>query len=227
MGKPKSRPQLGLDSAHNSDQAAGIPPEHWSRPFFQQIHCCFDDAQFAPLYQEGGRQPISPSLLACITILQYMFKVSDRVAVDNTIMRQDRRTVVGRGADWTGFDAGVLCNFRKRPIEHGWERVIFDHVLDRLRSPGLLQGRRRVRVDASKLVANVARLSRADMIQETLRVSLYRGRAKRAPHAIFAATGLNVRRMLRADSWEGGPERVVASAVLAGACAPGPMPGLR
>jgi transposase len=170
MAKPKSRPQLRLDSAHNCDQAAGIPPQHWSRRFFEHIYCSFDDAQFAGLYQEGGRYPISPTLVACITILQYMFKVSDRVAVENTIMRRDWRIALGRDDDWTGLDPSVLCTFRKRLVEHGWEDMIFGHVLERLRSLGLLQRRQRVRVDATKLLANVARLSRADMIQETLRV---------------------------------------------------------
>jgi len=48
-----------------------------------------------------------------------------------------------------------------------------------------------------------------------LRASRYRGRAKRALHAIFAATALNVRRMLRCEAWDGGPEPMVAAAGVA------------
>ena len=172
MAKPKSQPQMRLDSAHHSDRAAGIGPDHWCRRFFTHIYCSFDDAQFAELYQEGGRYPISPRLLACITLLQFMFRVSDREAVENTVMRRDWRWALGRADDWEGFDPSVLCTFRKRLVAHGWERRIFDHVLGRLRELGLLAGRRRVRVDATALVADVARLSRPELIAETLRVSV-------------------------------------------------------
>jgi transposase len=172
MAKPKSQPQLRLDSAHHADQAAGIPPDHWCRRFFTDIYCSFDDGQFAELYEEGGRYPISPRLLACITILQFMFRVSDREAVENTVMRRDWRWALGRDDDWAGFDASVLCNFRKRLVAHGWGRAIFDHLLGRLRELGRLPGCRRVRVDATALVADVARLSRPELIAETLRVAV-------------------------------------------------------
>lgn len=172
MAKPKRDKQLRLSSAHNADRSAGIPPNHWCYRFFELIYCSFDNSQFAHLYQDGGRVPISPALLACITILQYAFKVSDRMAVENTIMRRDWRIALGRDDSWAGFDPSVLCNFRKRLIEHGCEELIFGHVLEQLRSLGLLANRRKVRVDATSLVANVARLSRADLISETLRVAV-------------------------------------------------------
>lgn len=172
MGKPTRDTQLRLSSAHNADRAAGIPPNHWCYRFFASLYCSFDNAQFAHLYQDGGRAPISPTLLACITILQYAFKVSDRMAVENTVMRRDWRIALGRDDSWAGFDASVLCNFRKRLVEHGCEEMIFGHVLEQMRSLGLLANRRKVRVDATALVANVATLSRADLISETLRVAV-------------------------------------------------------
>jgi len=170
MAKPKSKPQLSLDAAHVVDDAAGLPHSHWSRLFFSHVYCSFDDAQFACLYEEGGRYPVAPSLLASITILQYMFKVSDRVAVDNTVMRRDWRVALGRDNRWEGFDPSVLCNFRKRLIAHGMQRELFDAVLDTLRELGLLSKRRRLRVDATHLIADVAVLSRADAIREAIRV---------------------------------------------------------
>lgn len=170
MAKPKSRPQLGLDAAHVADDAAGLPDGHWSRLFFEHVYCSFDDAQFTRLYEDGGRYPVSPSLLACITILQYAHKVSDRVAVDNTVMRRDWRVALGRDSRWEGFDPSVLCNFRKRLIAHGMERELFDAVLGRLRELGLMSKRRRLRVDATHLVADVAVLSLADALREAIRI---------------------------------------------------------
>ena len=170
MGIPTSHPELGLYSAHVVDDAAGIPDDDWCRLFFEHVYCGFDDADFACMYEEGGRYPISPSLLASITILQYMFKISDRVAVDNTVRRRDWRIALGRNDQWDGFDPSVLCNFRKRLIAHGMERELFETVLDRLRELRLLSKRRRLRVDATHLVADVAVLSRVDSIREAIRI---------------------------------------------------------
>ena len=63
MAKPKSDPQLSLESAHIHDQAAGIADDHWSRLLFEHIFCAFDDGQFADMYEEGGRYPLSPALV--------------------------------------------------------------------------------------------------------------------------------------------------------------------
>ena len=91
MAKPRSRPQLSLHTAHLYDDAAGIPDHHWSRLFFEHVYCAFDDDDFADLYEEGGRYPVSPRLLACISLLQYLRRASDREAVDNSLMRRDWR----------------------------------------------------------------------------------------------------------------------------------------
>jgi transposase len=170
VAKPKSHPQLSLVSAEVYDDAEGIAPDHWSRLFYRYLFCALDDGEYAGLYNEGGRYPISPRLLVCITILQYMFRVSDRAAVENTIMRRDWRIALGITPEYTGFAPTVLCRFRQRLVAGDREREIFGRVLGLVRTLGLLRGRRRLRVDATHLVADVARLSRADAIQEAIRI---------------------------------------------------------
>jgi transposase len=170
MAKPKSDAQLSLVSAELYDDAEGIAADHWSRLFYRHVFCALDDGQYAALYKEGGRYPISPRLLVCITILQYMFRASDRAAVENTIMRRDWRIALGITPEYSGFVPTVLCRFRQRLVAHKQKQKIFGDVLELVRKLGLLHGRRRLRVDATHLVANVARLSRADAIQEALRI---------------------------------------------------------
>jgi len=165
MAKPKPHRQLSLESAHVYDDAEGIAANHWCRFFFEHVFSAFCDAQFADMYQEGGRYPVSPSLLASIMVLQYMQHCSDRQAVENTIMRRDWRIALGLKRDWKGFEPTVLHYFRKRLAAHQEERLIFDTVLRAISELGLLVGRRRVRVDATKLLANAARLSRAECTQ--------------------------------------------------------------
>jgi len=180
MAKPKSRPQLSLQSAHLWDDGGGIPADHWSYRFYEEVFLAFDDGEFADLYEEGGRYPVSPSLLAGIAILQYMFRASDRQAVENTIMRRDWRIALGITPEYVRFCPTVLTRFRRRMEAHGRSRMLFEVVLRRARELGLLAGCRRVRVDATKLIADVARLSRADLIKEALRVVVC-DLAKRAP----------------------------------------------
>ena len=140
MARPRSKPQMSLTSAHVWDDAAGIPENDWCRRFFEHIYLKLDDADFAHLYEEGGRYPISRVLLMCTTVLQYMSGESDRAAVRNTVRWRHWRIALGRDRYWEGFDPSVLCNFRKRLLRHQEGMLIFDHVLQRIRALGLLEG---------------------------------------------------------------------------------------
>jgi len=170
MAKPPSNAQMRLDSAHLYDDAEGIGPDHWCRLFFEHIYRAFDDADFADMYDTHGRRPVSPARVAAVTILQFMQKVSDRVAVENTVMRRDWRIALGISPDYTPFDSTVLVRFRQRLLGNDGERKLFAKVLQQIEKVGLLKGRRKLRVDATKLVANVANLSRGDVIAEAIRV---------------------------------------------------------
>ena len=170
MAKPKSSAQMRLDSAHVYDDAEGIPQDDWCRLFFEHIYCAFDDADFADMYHTLGRPPISPSQLACITILQFMYNVSDREAVKASIRWRDWRIALGISPDYKGFDPTVLVRFRQRLQRNNRERGLFQTVLEQVEKLGMLKGRRKLRVDATNLVANVAYLSRGDVIAEAIRV---------------------------------------------------------
>jgi len=172
MAKPRSGRQLSFETAFVYDDAAGIGPDHWCRSFFAEIYGSFDDADFADMYEDRGRYPVSPSLLASLTLLQYMYRASDRAAVENTIMRRDWRVALGIAAEYEGFAPSVLCRFRQRLVAHGKEGEIFAKVLERIGDLGLLKGRRKLRVDATHIVADVARLSRAELVSEAIRVVL-------------------------------------------------------
>jgi transposase len=169
MGKPASKPQLSLLSGKVYDDWGGLPQSHWAYGFFEQIYQALDDGQFADLYESGGRQPVSPRLLVCITLLQYMQRVSDREAVERSIDSRSWRIALGIEPGYEGFHPTVLCYFRKRLLVHGQARLVFETVLERVQALGLLKGHTKVRVDATKLIADVAVLSRADMIREAIR----------------------------------------------------------
>lgn len=212
MAKPKSRPQLSFESAHVADDAAGIPQDHWCWWFFEYVYCAFDDAQFAGMYEEGGRYPVSPSLLASVTLLQFMFRASDRVAVENTIMRRDWRIALGITRDYEGFHPTVLVRFRQRLVAHGTMEELFETVLGQMQRLGLLRHRRRLRVDATHLVADVARLSRADAVSEAIRVVL-NAAAKHYPELAEGEAFMALQERYGQEWWVGmgdcGDERLV------------------
>lgn len=168
MAKPDVEEQLRFDSATVWDTAPGIPP--WAEQFYRHVYLRIDVTRFAGMYREGGRKPISPRLLGAITILQYVHHVSDREAVTNTLVRRDWRVALGLTPDYDGFNATVLVRFRRRLVAAGLEKELFDTVLEEARRLGILKDRRRLRIDATKLLADVSDLSRGDLLRETLRV---------------------------------------------------------
>lgn len=232
MAKPRGRPQLSMQAAAYHDDAAGIPEDHWCRRFYQYVFLKFDDADFADLYHEGGRYPISPRLLACIVILQYMFKVSDRQAVENTIMRRDWRIALGLTPDYEGFDASVLCNFRKRLLANGKAQQLFRTVLAVVYELGLFKKVCKVRVDATALLADVAVLSRCDMIKEAMRIVL-RELSQMRPKIRRRAEFKRLYELHGEEVWlgrdEGGDERLTTLALdaqlLLRLCGPYPVEG--
>jgi transposase len=170
MAKPDAEEQLRLDSATVWDTAPGIP--EWAYEFHRHVYQAVDVSRLAEMYEEGGRKPVSPRLLAAITILQYMHRASDREAVENTLVRRDWRVALGLTSEYEGFHPTVLVRFRQRLIAAGLEEELFSTVLGAAERLGMLTARRRLRVDGTKLLADVSMLSRGDLIRETMRVVL-------------------------------------------------------
>lgn len=167
MAKPDAATQLSLDSATVWEDAAGIPESAYA--FQSEIYLKLDVSRLAAMYEEGGRKPIDPRLLAGITILQYMEGASDREAVRNTLLRRDWRVMLGIPSDYRGFHPTVLVRFRQRLRDAGLEEALFASVLEIARGMGMLRDRHRVRVDATKLLADVSMLNRGDLVRETMR----------------------------------------------------------
>jgi len=202
MAKPRSKPQLSLQSSHLWDDLGGIPENHWCYAFYTHIRCAFSDEMFADMYQEGGRAPISPGLLACITILQGMLPVGSRRAVEWTIVRRDWRIALGIPVGWEGFDHTVLWRFQERLEAHEGCALIFGRVLEQARKLGLLAGTRALRVDATHLLAAASALSRAEAIQEALRVVVCEA-ARVAPGLLDDGRFETLHEAYHAESWIG------------------------
>jgi hypothetical protein len=127
------------------------------------------EAMYAPTL---GRPELDPTLLAGVTVLQVMERLSDRMAVERAMFDRRWQMALGLPDGWTGFHPSLLCVFRARLARHDGGRRIFEAGLEALRAAGYLGSRRAVRIDSTHVLADLAAMSRLECVRETLRQAL-------------------------------------------------------
>jgi transposase len=99
-----------------------------------------DDEDYAPLYKDSpkGRPSIPPSLVVLAMLLEYHDDCSDAEAEQR--MRFDLRWkhALGIGLEDEGFDATVLCRFRRKLLDRGLESALFERLVNAAREAGLI-----------------------------------------------------------------------------------------
>jgi len=144
---------------------------------YRQIGDRFDElfpteGFFADLYETTGRGAISPVLLAVVTVLQMLEKTPDRQAAEWAVSRIDWKYALHLPLTYTGFHFTDLYAFRGRLLAHQQERQLFDDVLGKLKTLGLIKRRGKMRTDSTHLLAVVEHLSQLELVAESLRVAL-------------------------------------------------------
>ena len=109
--------------------------------------------------------------------------MSDCQAAYLVVTRLDWKYALHLPLNYVGFDYSVLSEFRKRLIEHQAEQRVFEKLLTKLKALGLVRGRGVQRTDSMAVLSAVTRLTRLELIYETLRVTLQA--MKRAEGAWF------------------------------------------
>ena len=71
-------------------------------------------SDFADMYSEEGRPPVSPKIMVLILILQYLERLSDRAAAHNLRYRLDWKIALGLETDFKGIHPTTLVYFRDR-----------------------------------------------------------------------------------------------------------------
>jgi transposase len=115
------------------------------------------DKQFESMYcKDNGRPAISPSLLAMATILQFHKNLSDREMERACMYDIEIKYALGLALDERPFDHSSLGDFRKRLLESGKEKEIFDRILSHLIKKGLIEKNEIQRIDATHVIADIA-----------------------------------------------------------------------
>ena len=148
-----------------------LPADSVCRLLGDKAEEIFDESALARMYHQTGRGGINPVLLCFVLILQFLEKLPDREAAEMARMRMDWKYALRQALNWKGFDYLSLSNFRKRLYANDQEYVMFEQVLKYLQEMGFLKSKRQ-RTDATHVLGAVERISRLELVWETLRLAL-------------------------------------------------------
>jgi transposase len=127
---------------------------------------------FCGMYSISGRGAVHPFILALVTLFQFLENIPDRVAAEWSVLRIDWKYALHVALGYLGFHHSTLSNFRKRLVEHRQERLVFEQVLGWVQGHGFLKKHGKQRTDSTHIIGCVARLSRLELVWETIRVAL-------------------------------------------------------
>jgi transposase len=132
----------------------------------------FVDDDFVEWFPVDGRRGVSPARLALVSVLQYAENLTDRQAARAVACRIDWKYALGMELAEPGFDHSVLSEFRDRLAEGDRADRLLAVMVDRLAAAGLVRARGRQRTDSTHVLAAVRRLSRVELVAETMRAAL-------------------------------------------------------
>ena len=138
----------------------------------QAIEQMLDETVLAERYDEEGRPAINPMVLMLVTVFQFLEKLPDRMAAEMAVMRLDWKYALRQTLAWSGFHFTDLGNFRKRLLKYGQEQVAFEQVVKYLRERGYIKAGGKQRTDSTHILGAVMRLSRLELVWETLRLAV-------------------------------------------------------
>ena len=130
------------------------------------------EEEFADLYSSEGKPGYSPVILAFVSVFQFMERLADRQAAQALRMRLDWKYALHLPLEDAGFDFSVLSEFRDRLIEGQAETRVFEKLVGEIRGMGLIKERGKQRSDSIAMLVKVRRLSRIEMVVETLRLAV-------------------------------------------------------
>lgn len=149
-----------------------IKPDSPYRLIGEQLFPQFREADYADLYSAEGKPGISPIILAFVTVFQFMEKLPDRQAAESMRMRIDWKYALHLPLTNAGFDYSVLSEFRDRLIQHEAEGRVFETLVQAFQTMGLVKARGKQRTDSTAMLTKVRRLSRLELVVETLRLAV-------------------------------------------------------
>jgi transposase len=134
--------------------AALIPPDSFYARLAEIRDVLVDDEVYRPLYKDSrkGRPSLPPSLVVLTLLLQYHDDCSDRETEARVRFDLRWKHALGLALEDTGFDATVLAVFRRKLLEQGLTRVLFDRLITAAQEAGLLTKTADQLIDSSHIL---------------------------------------------------------------------------
>jgi transposase len=146
-----------------------IPQDSFYRKFREVVAPLISDRDFEGIYcADNGRPAISPALLAMATILQFYKTLSDREMERACMYDIEVKFALGLRLDERPFDHSSLGDFRKRLLDNGREKEIFDRILDHLVENGLIKKNEIQRIDATHVIADIAVPTMVQLVKKSV-----------------------------------------------------------
>jgi transposase len=149
-----------------------LDPNDLCRFLGENVEELFPESLFQDLYADEGRPSVSPVILAIVSVLQFLEDLPDRQACQQVIKRLDWKYALRQELTWLGFHPTDLCRFRQRLVATNAIDRIFDQILGWLKAHEYIKKRELQRTDSTHLLAQVARLSRIELMADAVRLAL-------------------------------------------------------
>ena len=120
---------------------AAFPKGHPSLTFRDALGIIFQDEDVAALFPASGQPGLPPWRLALVTLLPFRENLADRQAVEAVRARIDWTYLLSLELTDPGFDFSVLSECRDRLLAGSAETLLWDKLLARCRTMGLLKAR--------------------------------------------------------------------------------------
>ncbi|MFC6663728.1 transposase [Deinococcus multiflagellatus] len=151
---------------------AAFPKGNFYLRLRDELGVLYQDADFAPLFPPQGRPALAPWRLGLVTVFQFLEGLPDRQAADAVRSRLDWKYALGLALTDSGFHYSVLSEFRTRLVAHEQEGLLLDRLLAHFVQHGWLRAGGKQRTDSTHVIGAVRRLTRLELIAETLRAAL-------------------------------------------------------
>lgn len=147
-----------------------LPEDDPMMVFEKTIYPVYKDEDFKECYSTKGRNAISPTFLACVTLLQYRESLSDTETAEACVRRLDWKIALHLPImQNVSFDPSTLCYFRKRLKENDKISLIFDKIVKLAQEKGFIKKRTKQRIDATHIISHVNRISTTDLLFRAVR----------------------------------------------------------
>ena len=130
-------------------------------------HRLFPDSLFADVFSDRGRRSVPPQIVATVMVLQRLYGLSDREAVEAFEFDTRWKYACGVDLDFPGFTHTILVDMRARLARSDRPRRIFEVTLDAAKTAGMV-GARRV-LDSTPLYDAVATMDTITLIRSAIR----------------------------------------------------------